>query len=207
MITKLNLASNPFRNRTLPYLLAIALIVASLAGVTLCIVRLQQNSQVNEIALSKNREMQAEITRLNGEGAKVQNELSPDQQALLIAAHRLVANKTFSWSRLFSDLESVLPGGVSASRISVNNIFKDGDKTKAELDLAVLSRDYPSVIAMIDSMNRSGMFQAELRGQDLQKNERVVYSEYTLHLIYSPAYGYPETPNGDMAAQTGGDGQ
>jgi Tfp pilus assembly protein PilN len=136
----------------------------------------------------------------------VQQQLSPDQQTLLIASHKLVANRTFSWSRLFADLESVLPGGVSASRISVNNVFKDGDKTKAELDLAVLSRDYQSVITMIDAMNNSGMFQAELRGQDLQKNERVAYTEYTLHLVYSPAYGYPTASKGEIA-QTGGDAQ
>jgi Tfp pilus assembly protein PilN len=206
VITKLNLASKPFRNRTLPYLLAAALLIASLAGAALCLVRLRQNSQVNEIALSKNREMETEIARLNGEGEKVQKQLSPDQQALLVASHKLVANKTFSWSRLFSDLESVLPGGVSASRISVNNIFKDGDQIKAELDLAVLSRDYQSVITMIDAMNRSRMFQAELRGQDLQKNERVVFTEYTLHLVYSPAYAYSGDSNQDVA-QGGGDAQ
>ena len=206
MITKLNLASKPFRNRNLPYLLAIVLLVASMAGGALCLARLRQNSQVNEIAISKNREMEAEIARLNGEGEKVQQQLSPDQQTLLIASHKLVANRTFSWSRLFADLESVLPGGVSASRISVNNVFKDGDKTKAELDLAVLSRDYQSVITMIDAMNNSGMFQAELRGQDLQKNERVAYTEYTLHLVYSPAYGYPTASKGEIA-QTGGDAQ
>jgi Tfp pilus assembly protein PilN len=206
VITKLNLASNPFRSRTLPYVLAVVLLFVSVAASLLCIWRLRQNSDMNEIALRTNREMQTEITRLNGEGEKVQQQLSPDQQTLLIASHRLVANKTFSWSRLFADLESVLPGGVSASRISVNNVFKDGDSTKAELDLSVLSRDYQSVITMIDAMNSSRLFQAELRGQDLQKNERVVYTEYTLHLIYSPASGYPAASNGDLA-QAGGNAQ
>jgi len=203
VIAKLNLASKPFRNRNLPYLIAVFLLIVSIAGAALCIFRLRQNSQISEIAVAKNHEMQMEISRLNGEGEKVQQQLSPDQQSLLIASHKLVANKTFSWSRLFSDLESVLPGGVSASRISVNNIYKDGDKTKAELDLSVLSHDYPAVITMIDAMNNSGMFQAELRGQDLQKNERVVYTEYTLHLVYSPAYGYPASD----VAKNGGDGQ
>jgi Tfp pilus assembly protein PilN len=204
VITKLNLASKPFRNRNLPYLLAAALLVASMAGGLLCLVKLRQNSQLTEIAAAKNKEMQAEISRLTGEGEKVQQQLSPDQQSLLIAAHKLVANKTFSWSRLFADLESVLPGGVSASRISVNNVYNDGDRTKAELDLSVVSRDYASVISMIDSMNNSGMFQAELRGQDLQKNQRFIYTEYRLHLLYSPAYGYSPVVSGDVA-QNGGE--
>jgi Tfp pilus assembly protein PilN len=204
VITKLNLASKPFRNRNLPYLLAAALLVASIAGGLLCLVKLRENSKLTEIAAAKNKEMLTEISRLTGEGEKVQQQLSPDQQSLLIAAHKLVANKTFSWSRLFADLESVLPGGVSASRISVNNVYNDGDRTKAELDLSVVSRDYASVITMIDSMNNSGMFQAELRGQDLQKNQRFIYTEYRLHLLYSPAYGYSPVVSGDVA-QSGGE--
>jgi Tfp pilus assembly protein PilN len=134
--------------------------------------------------------MEDEIGRLKGEGEKVQQQLSPEQRQVLIAAHKLVANKTFGWSRLFADLESVLPGSVSTSRISVQNIYRDGDRVKAELELGVLSRDYQSVMGMIGSMNNSGLFQAELRGQDRQENERVTYTEYTLRLVYTPAYGY-----------------
>ncbi len=204
MITKLNLASKPFRNRNLPYLLAILLLAAGAVGVVLCLSRLRQNSQLNEITVSQIRQMQEEVAMLNGKGEKVQQQLSQDQQALLIASHKLVANKTFSWSRLFTDLESVLPGGVSASRISISSIYKDGDRTKAELELAVLSRDYQAVIVMIDSMNNSGLFQAELRGQDLQKNERVAFTEYTLRLIYTPAYGYAVAPASDIAQTTTG---
>ena len=84
-----------------------------------------------------------------------------------------MANKSFGWSRLFADLESLLPGGVSVSRISVEDIYKDGDQTKADLEFNVLSRNYQSVMTMIDNMNSSGIFQAELRGQDLQKTERL----------------------------------
>src|SRR5258708_995512 len=154
VIRKRNVPSKPFRNRNLPYLLALMLLVGAALGAVLCLAQLQRNSQANERVLSRNREMEAEIKRLNGEGEKVQQQLSPDQQALLIGAHKLVASKTFSWSHLFADLESVLPGGVSASRISVSNIYTDGDRTKAELELGVLSRDYQAVITMIDSMNQ-----------------------------------------------------
>jgi hypothetical protein len=56
------------------------------------------------------------------------------------------------------------------------------------LDLGVLSRDYESVMSMITQMNNSGLFQAELRGQDRQQNQSTTYTEYSLHLIYMPAY-------------------
>ena len=137
--------------------------------------------------------------KLKGEGEKVQQLLSPEQKALLTASHKLVANKTFGWSRLFADLESILPGSVSASRISVENIYQDGDRIKAELELGVISRDYPAVMSMIERMNNSGLFRAELRGQDLQKNERITFTEYTFRLIYTPGYGYATSPATDIA--------
>jgi hypothetical protein len=58
-------------------------------------------------------------------------------------------------------------------------------------------------MAMIENMNGSGIFSAELRGQDLQKNERFTYSEFTLHLIYTPRVGY-SVPASDVAQTQGG---
>ena len=55
---------------------------------------------------------------------------------------------------------------------------------------------------MIDRMTNSGLFQAELRGQDLQKTDSGTYTEYSLRLIYTPAYGYSTAPSVDVA-QTG----
>lgn len=206
MITKLNLATYPFRNRVLPYILAGFLLVASAIGGIFCLAQLKENGERNDRLAATVAEQQAEIDRLKGEGSKVQQLLTEDQKALLTAAHKLVANKTFGWSRLFADLESVLPPSVSASRISIENIYQDGDRVKAELELGILSRDYPAVMSMIERMNNSGLFQAELRGQNLQKNERITFTEYTFRLIYTPAYGYSTRPATDIAQnQTGGD--
>lgn len=202
MITKLNLATNPFRNRNLPYILALLLLAVTVAGAILSFARVKDNNSRIELATSNIAEMDSEIKRLRTAGEKASQELSPDQRALLVAAHKLVANKSFGWSRLFADLEAVLPGSVSASRIEVQNIYKDGERIKADLEFAVLSRDYPAVMDMIERMNNSGLFQAELRGQDLQKNERITFTEYTLRLIYTPAYGYSAGPSTQIA-QTG----
>lgn len=207
MITKLNLSTHPFRNRVLPYLCAGLLLVMSAFGGVYCLVKLNENKDKNDLLAKAVLERQAEIQKLKGEGEKVQQLLSPEQKALLAASHKLVANKTFGWSRLFADLESVLPGSVSASRISIENIYQDGDRIKAELELAVLSRDYPAVMVMIEKMNNSGLFLAELRGQDLQKNERITFTEYTFRLIYTPGYGYSTSPATDVAQNHNGGGQ
>ena len=203
MINKLNLSSRPFRNRTLPYLIALLFLAVAISGATLSFAKLRDTTAKNEIAKSEIEQMNAEVKALKGKGELVQQQLTPEQTALLVGAHKLVANKTFGWSRLFADLESVLPGGVSVSRINVEDVFKDGEKTKAQLEFAVLSRDYPGVMAMIENMNGSGIFSAELRGQDLQKNERFTYTEYTLSLVYTPRSAY-SVPASDVAQTQGG---
>lgn len=209
MITKLNLSSHPFRNRTLPYVLALILVAFSVAGAIVAFAVLRNVNDENERAKSQTKEMQEQLADLNKKGDLVQQQLTPDEQALLIAAHKLVANKNFGWSRLFADLESVLPGSVSVSRIAVENVYKTPEgRTQAELDFAVLSSDYQSVLTMIERMNGTGNFQADLRGQDLQKSEHFSYTEYSLHLVYRPPGGYAvSAPTNDVAQTQQGGGQ
>jgi len=207
VITKLNLATHPFRNRVLPYLIAGLLVVVSAAVGIYCLATVRDNRSKNELLATAVKERQDEIERLKGEGAKVQQLLTPEQKALLMASHKLVANKRFGWSRLFADLESVLPASVSASRIAVENVYQDGDRIKAQLEFSVLSKDYPAVMGMIENMNNSGLFRAELRGQDLEQNERITYTEYTFRLIYTPSYGYSVAPETDVAMNEQGGGR
>lgn len=206
-ISDLNLASKPFRNRVLPYLAAAALLLAAgLLGIV-CLVKLKQNSDTNKILAARIDAANTDISRLKGEGEKVRQQLTPEQRMVLSAAHRLVANKAFGWSKLFADLEAVMPGSVSASRISVQHIYTDSAKVRAELELGVISRDYAGVQQMIQNMQNSGLFLAELRGQDLQKTDLSVYTEYTLRVVYSPGYSYTASQTPDVAQNNSGGGE
>jgi Tfp pilus assembly protein PilN len=177
---------------------SLLLVVGAFAGVY-SLVSLNENKKENDLLAKAVAERESEIQRLKGEGEKVQQLLTPEQKTLLTAAHKLVANKKFGWSRLFADLEAVLPGSVSASRIAVENVYQDGDRIKAELELGVLSKDYGSVMRMIENMSNSGLFQAELRGQDLEQNERITYTEYTFRIIYTPYGSASAAPTTDLA--------
>lgn len=179
--------------------MASLLLVIGAVGGVYCLIRLNENKTENDMLAQAVATSEAEIQRLKGEGEKVQQLLTPEQKTLLTAAHKLVANKKFGWSRLFADLEAVLPGSVSASRIAVENVYQDGDRVKAELELGVLSKDYGAVMAMIQNMSNSGLFQAELRGQDLQQNERITYTEYTFRIIYTPYGSVSAAPTTDLA--------
>ena len=178
----------------------------SVAGAVFAFATLRANSAEQERLRGQIVELQRSLDELTGKGKEVQQQLSPEQQNLLIAAHKLVSNKNFVWSKLFSDLESVMPGSVSASKITVKNVFSEGGQVRAELEFSVLSRDYSSVGGMIDQMNNSGLFQAELRGQDLQKTDRSTFTEYTLRVIYTPTYRINE-PTTDVAQNNAGGAQ
>lgn len=199
MINKLNLATHPFRNRTLPYLLALGLCTIAAFAVIFGLASLRNTKLKEELVNLQIAEIQAKLNNYKIQGEQIQQSLTPEQKASLIASHKLVAQKNFGWSRLFADLEKVLPGSVSVSRINVENVYQNAGKTQAELEFSVLSRDYGSVMNMIEAMNSSGDFRAELRGQDLQKKEHFSYTEYNLFLVYTQSAGYSTAPVRDVA--------
>jgi Tfp pilus assembly protein PilN len=188
VINRLNLASRPFRNSTIPWLLSAAILLVSVISFIFLYAQWQRTKEEAQLVKTSSQQIEDDLKAYQEKEQQVRQQLTPDQQQLLLAAHKLVLKKQFSWSRLFSDLENVLPGGVSVSAINVEDVVLRNNQTEAELQFSVLSRNYQSVVGMIDNMNSSGIFRAELRGQDLQRSESGDYSEYTLHLVYSPHY-------------------
>ena len=158
VITKLNLASNPFRNRTLPWTVALVVSCASLIAIFLIVSEGRrtgvQADRAENGLLALRREREALLAQAN----EVRQTVPPTQLKTLEAAHLLVDRKRFSWSRLFVDLESSLPQSVRVSRISVRQVTRRGGQTRADLDLNVVGRAPADVTGMITVMNRAGTF-------------------------------------------------
>jgi Tfp pilus assembly protein PilN len=187
--TKLNLASKPFSNRALPWAVTSLVVLVSLIAFVFII---RWTSQ----AKAQGDAVQTDINALNQieQGLKVQAQevkrsLSPQQLQTLAATHVLVDRKRFSWSRLFADLESALPGNVRVTRISVRDVAARGDQTLAELDLTAVTKTPATITDMIAEMDRVGVFKAELRSQNLQKGRGESGTEYELYVIYRPRAG------------------
>jgi Tfp pilus assembly protein PilN len=142
-----------------------------------------------------------EISALNQEEQAIQKKteevkrsFTAEQLQALKSAHELANRKRFSWSRLFADLEAVLPGGVRVARISVRQLAVEEGRTVADLELAVVSKSYSTIDAMITSMDQQGIFRAELRNQNLQKGKGESGTEYDLMVHYTPKAGYTVAP-------------
>jgi Tfp pilus assembly protein PilN len=186
----LNLASKPFSNRILPWVLSALVLFVSLIGLVL-VVRLTTTTrnEADRVQAEINQLKQQEQALLNT-AKEVQNSLTAEQQQALPAAHQLVDRKGFSWSRLLADLESSLPDKVKVSRIAVREVNKQGDQTIAQLDLAVFAKDAAIISNMISSMHQEGIFEAEIRNQNLQKGRGEAGTEYELFVIYRSRPGY-----------------
>ena len=190
MNNSLNLASRPFSNRIVPWALTVIILFVSLIGLLIVV-------QLTTTTRRQANQVQAQITQLKQreqallEAAKtVQQSFTPEQQQALPAAHELVDRKSFSWSRLLADLESVLPANVKVSRIAVRDVTRAGGQTVAQLDLAVFATDPSTISQMMTDWQQEGVFLAELRVQNLQKGRGEKGTEYELAVTYRARSGY-----------------
>jgi len=193
-VTKLNLSSNPFRNRALPWTVTTIITVFSLIALVLIA---KSTFQTNAQAQTTSRdvaELRKQTDELNKQAEEIRKALTPEQQRDLKSAHTLVNRKQFSWSRLFADLEAALPRDVRVQRISVKEVRADGDRTVANLELVVASKSSTLVTEMIQNMDREGIFHAEMTSQNPQRGRDESGSEYEMNVYYVPRAGASITP-------------
>ena len=184
MISRLNLASRPFRNRTLPWTTAV---VVSLASLLVIVYVLTEGSRARAQADASERtvaQMREERKLIEQQAAAVRQELPPDQAEVLEAAHALVGRKTFSWSQLFSDLESALPESVRVQRINVREVAQRGGQTQAELEMTVVGRSPDDVTNMMTEMSRLGSFAAMPVTENFKSERGERGYEWTLRVSY-----------------------
>ncbi|HKB68004.1 MAG TPA: hypothetical protein VKC61_19245 [Pyrinomonadaceae bacterium] len=189
MPTKLNLASKPFSNRSLPWVVTTMIVVVSLVCLVF-IVRATGRANAQAAAVQKDiNDLNQQEVALRKQADLIKNSLTTEQLQTLAAAHTLVDRKHFSWSRLFADLESALPGTVRVKRIAVRGVTTRGDETLADLELTVVAKTPATVTEMIAEMDRGGVFHAELRSQTLSRGRGETGAEYELAVIYRPRAG------------------
>jgi len=192
MTAKLNLASDPFRNRALPWTIASIVALASMIALVLIAKSTIQTNAKLVASQAEVTRFQKETNDLRKQADEIKTALTPEQQSTLRSAHALVDRKKFSWSMLFADLEAALPGGIRVSRIVVQDVHSQG--TAATLDLTVASRNPSAITQMIEDMEQGGIFHADLRAQTLQRGRGESGEEYEMFVRYLPRNGMPISP-------------
>ena len=204
MITKLNLSSDPFRNRALPWTVTA---IVTLFSVMALIFIAKWTFDTNAKAQAAGRDvaqLRQQADALNKRAEAIKTALTPEQQRGLKSAHTLVDRKQFSWSRLFADLESALPGSVRVTRIAVKEVRTQDNRTVANLELVVASKNPATVTQMIEDMERQGIFHAELVSQNSERGE--AGQEYEMNVFYAPRAGVAVTPGDQRPVDTANEG-
>lgn len=191
MSANLNLASKPFRNRAFPWTVTGIIAIVSLIAVIVIISRTNETNRKAAVVAADVNNLRLQADALKKRAEEVRAALTPEQRQLRDAAEVLVERKHFSWSRLFADLEASLPANVRVTRISVRDVASHGSQTSAELELTVVSKNPNDVTNMISDMSSTGIFEANLLAQNLQKGRNETGTESVLRVIYRPRAGVP----------------
>ena len=188
MIDHLNLASQPFRNRTLPWTVASIVACVSMLALIFTVSQLRQTRARASLVEADVRGLRTEEASLRAKVTAVTESLTPEQQRTLDAAHSIIDRRNFSWSRLFADLEAALPQGVRVSRIAVRDVAQSGIViTRTELELAVVARNTADITNMLATMAQGRTFSADL----LTENKSDKGIEATLRVRYAPSQARP----------------
>jgi Tfp pilus assembly protein PilN len=184
VIARLNLASDPFRNRTLPWTIAVVVSAVSLLALVVTLAYYREVRTQADLSEREVQVMRSQSSELERQAVEVRQTIPPEQRKTLEAAHALVSRKGFSWSQLFSDLEGALPLGVRVQRINVREVSEVGDQTRADLDLTVLGKTATDVTGMITEMNSGGTFNAVPLTENAKSGRGESGYEWTLRVSY-----------------------
>lgn len=154
----INLASEPFR-RDRPFVVACITAAALLTGLLVYQLSLGwiERDQRRELQASIDK-MSARLAAVGGEQARLAGELRKPENAdtfdYAVFLNGLLLRKGISWTRIFSDLEQVMPHNVRliAVRPQVNT------DNQVQLDMTVGAQTPPPVVSMLSNLERSPRF-------------------------------------------------
>jgi len=181
----LNLAREPFR-RDRPILVASALTALLLFGSLVMLVSLAVSEK------QAAQQAQADLTKLNRQLAAIRTEQAkldrdmrlPGNEVVLdrsILINTLIRRKAISWTRIFSDLATVLPPNVRviAVRPQVNT------KDQLSLDMTVAAETPEPVINFIAKLEGSDVFGAVTPSGITPPTQNDPIYRYRLSVIYA----------------------
>jgi Tfp pilus assembly protein PilN len=154
-----NLSSDPFR-RDRPALLAgglVAVVLLALLGGQVFLI-LAERDQAKETREAVNR-LDAELRALNAEEAKLEAILREPANAEVlersVLLNTLVERKSIRWTRIFADLESVMPHNVRLVQVRLPQI---NSRYEVTLDMTVAAEQPAQVIAFLKKLQDSPKF-------------------------------------------------
>lgn len=186
MRVPINLSTEPFRHDRAKTVFAVvsSLALLALLGVQVFLILGERsNAAENRAAVDK---LQSQLQALTAEQNRVDDSLRQPknaevlQQSVLLNA--LVQRKAISWTRLFSDLEGVLPGNVRLIQVRLPQI---NTRNEVTLDMEVGTQQPTAAIEFLTRLQNSPLFgPASIQRSDPPTQTEPLY-RYRLTVSYA----------------------
>ena len=209
----LNLASQPFRNETLPALLF------GVASALLVALTVQHAFVVRGLLPARTSKLHKEVAALEAEAERLRTEgrtlKAPAPEGRLVAEWSvlkdLVDRRTFSWTGLFARLEQVLP-----REVRLVDIAPDVEKGQVTLSMTAVARPPQAGLGLVGLLEARGEFEDVYPESVSEQEGGTAEIRYTMRYLPSggadlevvpaaldaeqPDAGPPPQPPGDPAA-------
>jgi type IV pilus assembly protein PilN len=155
----INLATEPFR-RDRPILIASSVCAVALLALLGVLVYLimgeRRDARDSRVAVAK---LNGQLRGINSEQARLDATLRQPANAMVLERslllNTLVQRKSISWTKIFADLESVMPMNVRLIQVRLPQITSHSEVV---LDMTVGSQEQPPVIDLLKRLQASPLF-------------------------------------------------
>lgn len=194
----LNLAKSPFRNRSLFWLGMTAILLVALTAFLLVVTRaasvntdtgtLREQLDKQEATI---KDLQTQVDEI--QNAKASTVFSDVDRRALDDARKLLIQRSFSWSRLFGDLEPSVPTNVKLTAIEVEDFAGDGPNRTATLLITGRGKDFGQLSTFMANLDSTGgRFSAD-PVENGPVNESPEF-EFVVRVRYRPFIGVETAP-------------
>jgi len=186
MRVSINLATEPFR-RDRPVIVgsaAIAVLLAILLVVQ-CVTILSERHQAADTRVAIDR-LNAQMRSLSGGQSKLNVTLTQPQNAEVlersIFLNSLIDRKAISWSKIFADLEKVMPYNVRLVSVRLPEVDSDN---QVLLDMVVGSKEVQPVLELLKSLEASPQFGPTSVLNSIPPSQTDPYFRYHVSVSYA----------------------
>jgi type IV pilus assembly protein PilN len=161
MRAPINLASEPFRKDRA--LTAISYVLAGVLTVLLVFLITMVVSQRNQMAGERAEvaKLEEQLSKLTSERTAIEATLrKPENEVVFernVLLNTLILRKGISWTRIFADLEKVMPGNVRLIAVRLPQI---NNQNRVLLDMTVGAQDQGPILDLLKRLESSPVFGA-----------------------------------------------
>jgi Tfp pilus assembly protein PilN len=189
----LNLSRQPYTNRRLFWICLFAILLAGMSfAFWTATGRAQVALEINDLK-GQIKQKQASLDALKEKADKnkvtvIQTVLTEEQKYQLASARQLIAQKSFSWNALLSDIEKYVPKRVRILTIKIGEDAKTKEMGTVLIEIAAAGEAPAQMTEMMSNIeNSSGRFTLDQADQIQTAEDGSV--PFNLKLIYKPTRG------------------